>query len=296
MQIFHLGLHKTGTTSLQKNLFSKSQFLYHGPTSCLWKSNKHIRKEWYDFFMGQGAAPVTRNEHFIYSSEGTLLRCGGLSGAENVARQIAKNFSDPKVLITVREPSALLISAYFQSLPMRKYALGFLTHQEPAFHQSVRFMPFEEWWERLTDTSDISLAGLLEYNKLRASLETWLKPDQIVFLKLEALIERNPGYTNKLRQLGFDGEALEDFLLLPPENAGSSKELTRENPRIAKLGNRLAKSGLANTLGTILRTTGLMRTAEKIIYSGKGGARSRINNQVLDEIRIKFRQGYESIE
>lgn len=300
MQIFHLGLHKTGTTSLQKNLFYRSQFLYHGPSGHLWKSNKNIKYGWYDFFMGQRKAPLSGNEQFIYSSEGTLLRCGGMSGVENVARQIANNFSDPRVLITVREPSALLVSAYFQSLLMRRYAIGFDGPQKPVFQKSVRFIAFEEWWGLLTDASETSLAGLLDYIKLQATFEQWLKPHQIVFLKLEDLVGTtpvgDPGYTDTLRNLGFGEIELEGFLSMPPENTGFGKELQRARPLLSQMGKRLEALRIAGPIGKTLRATRLMRYVEKILYSGEACEKLKINHQLLNNIKNNYRVGFDVIK
>lgn len=291
MQILHLGLHKTGTTSLQKNLFQKNGVLYHGMHEPAWQSRK---KAWLDFFMGQDRAPLPGGENFIYSYEATLLRCGGLDAATGIARTIAGSFNNPTVLITVREPSALLVSAYFQSLRLRRSALGF-RNGRPVFQQSVRFMPFEAWWEHLIHEPGISLAGLLDYAQLRAAFETWLEPQQIVFLKLEELSGKSPGYADKLRKIGCAPAALDDFLSAPPENTGAGKKLQRERALWSWLGWRLAQRGLARPMGTALRATGLMRPAEKILYGGSVGAKRRIDERLLEEIKERFRPGFDSL-
>ncbi len=291
MQILHLGLHKTGTTSLQKNLFPLCKIPYQGMHSPDWQACKN---DWLDFFTGKDNSPLPSDTSFIYSYEATLLRSGGLESAGSVAQQIARSFSNPTVLITVREPSALLISAYFQSLRLRRSALGF-RNGEPVYRQSVRFMPFEEWWERLDGNTEISLAGLLDFERLRAEFESWLAPEQIVFLKLEALRDRNPAYLSKLRKIGCPAEALENFFSAPAENSGSDKKLLRERAALSRLGWQLTKPGLSYPLSLALRATGLMRPAEKIIYGGKAAAQKRISVRVLQGIQERYRPGYDAL-
>lgn len=293
MQIFHLGLHKTGTTSLQKNLFNKERHAYHGLHGAIWKL-KDARYKWLDFFMGHAAAPLPRDENFVYSFEATLLRCGGLSGIDIIAKQISKNFSNPRVLITVREPSALLASAYFQSLLVRQSSLGYKS-LKPIYKQSVRFMAFEEWWTRLISDPSISLAGLVDYAKVKTAFEQWLDPQQIVFLKLEALAGSDPSCVGKLRQLGFDKMAIEHFLAAPPENIGSSRKLQRERPLLAKFCRHLSEIGLAYPADITLRKLGLLKSAEKILYSGTANARQRINTQLLGDIKRKYHAGYDAL-
>lgn len=292
MQIFHLGLHKTGTTSLQRNLFSRSNIPYHGLHGPDWQT---LREPWLEFFRGMGVAPLPRDGSFIYSYEATLLRCGGLAGASMVARQIARNFSTPAVLVTVREPSALLVSAYFQSLRLRRSALGF-SNGKPAFRKPVRFMPFEEWWERLARERETSLAGLLDYNDLKSALGEWLQPHQILFLKLETLSARDQSYADRLSQLGFSQSALAGFLAAPPENTGSGKKLQKERLLLSRLGRQCDRLGIASPIGAMLRATGLIRPVEQLLYSGKAGGRSRIDTCLLEEIQAEFRPGFDLLD
>lgn len=292
MQIFHLGLHKTGTTTLQRNLFSKGNIPYHGLHGTDWQA---LREPWLEFFRGDGIAPVQRDSSLIYSYEATLLRCGGLAGASTVARQIARNFSNPAVVVTVREPSALLVSAYFQSLRLRRSALGF-SNGKPAFRKSVRFMPFEAWWERLARERETSLAGLLDYNGLKSALGEWLQPHQILFLKLETLSARDQSYADRLSQLGFSQSAIASFLAAPPENTGSGKKLQKERPLLSRLGRQCDRLGIASTIGAVLRATGLIRPAEQLLYSGKARGRSRIDACLLEEIQAEFRPGFDLLD
>lgn len=291
MQIFHLGLHKTGTTSLQKNLFATGKTPYHGLHGPSWDA---LRQPWLDFFNGKCPAPLSENTDFVYSYEATLLRCGGLSGIEQVARQIAMNFSNPKVLISIREPSALLVSAYFQSLRLRRSSLGF-RNQEPVFRRSVRFMYFEEWWDKLDGSKNISLAGLMDYPKVKAALAKWISPERIAFLKLEDMAKSAPTYYGKLIELGFEPAAVENFLHTPPENTGEDKKLQKELRLMFPLGRLLAGSGLSRPIGLALKSTGLFRPAEKVFYSGKALAKSKIDMQLLADIRDKYKTGFESL-
>lgn len=291
MQIFHLGLHKTGTTSLQKNLFAVGSLPYHGLHGPSWASE---RQPWMDFFAGKGPAPLPQSDDFVFSYEAALLRSGGLSGVDCVARQIATSFSAPRVLITVREPSSLLVSAYFQSLRLRRSAMGFRAG-EAVYRDSVRFLYFEEWWNKLAASPEISLAGLLDYPRLRAALEKWLGPEGVVFLKLEELAKRTPSCSQKLQHLGFAPDAIDAFLHAPPENTGADKKLQKEQPAMFAIGRRLAQAGMSRPLSLALRATGLMHPAEKLLYGGGFEAKSRIDPQLLAGIREKYRPGFESL-
>ena len=291
MQIFHLGLHKTGTTSLQKNLFAVCKATYHGQRGPAWESH---RQTWLDFFTGKHLAPLSWNDNFVFSYEGTLLRSSGMSGVECLARQIAENFGDAKILITVREPSALLVSAYFNSLRLRRSAMGF-RNGEPVFRESVRFMHFEEWWEKLRNSPEISLAGLLDYTGLRTALGKWLDPEKIFFLKLEEMADRSQSCSAKLLKLGFDQNAIDRLLHAPPENTGVDKKLQKERPFVFALGRKLAQGSMARPLTFALRASGLIRPAQKILYGGNYRARSGIDQKLLEDIRDEYRAAFESL-
>lgn len=291
MHIFHLGLHKTGTTSLQKNLFAVGKATYHGQRGPAWDSH---RQAWLDFFTGRHTAPLSWKDNFVFSYEGSLLRSGGMSGVERLARHIAENFGDAKILITVREPSALLVSAYFNSLRLRRSAMGF-RNGEPVFRESVRFMHFEEWWRKLRISPEISLAGLLDYSSLRTALEKWIDPEQVFFLKLEEMADRSQSYSAKLLKLGFDQGSIDRLLLAPPENTGVGKRLQKERPFVFALGRKLAQTGMARPLSFALRASGLIRPAEKILYGGNYRARSQIDQKLLDDIRDEYRAAFESL-
>lgn len=157
-------------------------------------------------------------------------------------------------------------------------------------------MPFEEWWKQLAGNSGSSLAGLLDYSRLRAEFASWLAPEQIVFLKLEELRDKNPAYLSKLQKIGCPPAALQNFLSAPAENTGSEKKLLRERAALSRLGWQLTKPGMMSyPLSLALRAAGLLRPAEKIIYGGRDTARKRISKGVLEDIREKFRPGFDSL-
>lgn len=204
-----------------------------------------------------------------------------MSGVECLARQIAENFGDAKILITVREPSTLLVSAYFNSLRLRRSAMGF-RNGEPVFREAVRFMHLEEWWEKLRNSPEISLAGLLDYPGLRTALGKWVDPEQVYFLKLEEMADRSQSCSAKLLKLGFDQDAIDRLLHAPPENTGVDKKLQKERPFAFALGRKLAQAGMARPLTFALRASGLIRPAQKILYGGNYRARSEIDQKLLN--------------
>lgn len=221
VQIIHLGFHKTGTTGLQRLVFANAGLPFYGPREI-------NRNGMLAFIAGQS---VPEFEHFrsqpcILSNEASLLRLGGLSQASNIAKAIALRFSDPVVLLTVREQVGLLQSAYFQSEGVRQRAIGFRSG-EPLHTTPTRFMSFARWWSLLSQTPERSLAGLLRYRELLQPFKEALPAARIVVLRLEWLRDSPQRYLSDLVNLGFPKQLCADFIAHPPVNPGSTSKLRR---------------------------------------------------------------------
>lgn len=211
MQIIHLGFHKTGTTGLQRRVFSKCGLPYYGIGS---PHNKD-RLEMLSFISG---ATVPHLEHLrsqpcILSDESGLLRFGGSEGLSSIAKSIAAGFSKPVLLLTTRDPVSLLRSAYCQSTGVRQRAIGFHNTTDPIFGGDTKELSFADWWSLLRTHENKSLCGLIRYGKTVEALSRELN---VVTLPLEWVVDQKR-YLETLESLGLQGDA---FIASPPVNVG----------------------------------------------------------------------------
>ncbi len=264
VQILHVGLHKTGTTFLQKNLFRQCEFNYHGlhgePD---WLSRREV---WFEFLVGNCDQPPEVCDRFIFSDESVLLRAGGIEGAELLGRRIGKAFENPKILITIRNPFELLESTYFQSLRVRCLAMGMETFRE--LHEcDVRFMQFEEWLGRMIASQQVSLMGLLNYQLLKRQLGVGVGIENVIMLPLEALKEQPGKYTTLLGAVGFNAEHVERLVNLPKENSTRQSRLRKERQSFSILGRKLSSSRYSLPIRGLTSLPGLRPMFERLLYS-----------------------------
>jgi hypothetical protein len=279
MKLFHIGLHKTGTTSLQRNLFRCAGLPYFGVDGeGDWISD---RVSWLRYLLaGEGELP-TREASFVFSEEGLLLRAG-MQGAGALARRIA-SVDDACVLVTVREPSALLKSAYYQSLSLRGSALGYLGAHRSFPPPTTRFQGFPEWWVRQKDTPDISLAGLLHYKQLYEQISAALGKERVCFLPIEWLRDSPRRYARTLASLGFPQHPIDDFLLSPPQNTNEGKELKHLRPIAFRVFER-SRMPRTHWLERLARKQVLGPAVVKWMYSGAAESAGAPSPELFAEI------------
>ena len=268
MQLFHLGFSKTGTKSLQRNLFIRCPREYFGNCTAAFNYGGSLRAQWNRFLCGAADRSLSalRNTDFIFSQEGTFLLCGGMRNVERIAQTIATVFKDPRILLTTREPARLLASAYFQSLRLRRIALGF-RDSLPLRRKSVQFVGFREWWNLLKENEDVSYAGLLDYPRVVAALAKYIDRKRITVLPLEWMKSDQPKYVNALRDLGFDERQVADFLAAPPENAGANKLLRRPLRGFApSVGGLLVGCGFGDALERTTRSRSPLSSLTSFLF------------------------------
>jgi hypothetical protein len=291
--VVHVGLHKTATTSLQLNLFKNSARPYFGlHCSPGWETE---RLEWFPALMSGGFPPPQAGDGpFVFSDESILLRAGGLEGVTTLATSIRDRFSNPRVLVTARKPSLLLVSTYFQSLRVRRIAIGFRNGQAIC-QDSLRFADFANWWVLAKVNYQNSIAGLVDYAELLSRLRGVLGTDGVEVLPVEWINSAPDKYTNGLRRLGFTDEEATNFLGTSAENTRDSKSLDRARPWLYAAGKRLATTTTGERFSNMLPgpAKGL---AERLIYSARrtnepvGGPEPSLLASIDSEYDASWRQ------
>lgn len=292
--VVHVGLHKTATTSLQMNLFrrgARPYFGLHGDPA--WEK---ARRAWFPALMSGGEIPgQARGQPFVFSDESVLLRAGGLEGAEGLARSIRGSMPGARLVVTVRKPSALLVSTYFQSLRVRRIAIGFRDGR--AIHpSSLRFADFGEWWALAQAHRERSIAGLIDYPELLSRLRRVLGEQAVEVLPVEWIRHRPEQYAATLGRLGFGDGEVAAFLSAPAENTRASKSLDRARPWPYAAGRWLTSVAPPGVPGQWL-PGGVKRLLEVALYSAPRSAGSVGGPQasLLAEIDARYRDGWEQV-
>ena len=268
--VLHVGLHKTATTSLQMNLFRRSgrpYFGLHGAPG--WET---ARRAWFPALMSGGDLPAhAAGKPFVFSDESILLRAGGLAGATALATSIRDRLPNARLVLTVRKPSALLVSTYFQSLRVRRIAIGFRDGRalQPS---SLRFTDFGQWWALAQAHRERSVAGLIDYPELLGRLRAVLGQDAVEVLAVEWIRQAPERYAAALGRLGFADAEVASFLSAPAENTRASKSLDRARPWAFAAGRRLASADPQGKFGQWLPGPA-KALLERALYSAPRAAR-----------------------
>lgn len=292
--VVHVGLHKTATTSLQLNLFrhgARPYFGLHGAPA--WET---ARRAWFPALMGGGDVPAhAAGNSFVFSDESILLRAGGLAGATALATSIRDSMPNAKLVLTVRKPSALLVSTYFQSLRVRRIAIGFRDGR--AVHaSSLRFADFGQWWALAEANRERSIAGLIDYPELLGRLRRVLGEDAVEVLAMEWIRQAPDRYAAALDRLGFADGEVASFLSAPAENTRASKSLDRVRPWAFAAGRWFASADPNGKIGQWL--PGPARSIiERLIYSApkSGSPTGGPELSLLAEIDETYRSGWEQV-
>jgi hypothetical protein len=288
MQIIHLGFWKAANTSLRQRVFRDANMRFLGagsvtleaPTSEKFENDQVLR-----LVRGETIPELEcwRSRPCILSHAGGLVRSGGLAGLDAVAQAISKGFSDPVLVLTVRDQEKLLTSTYFQSLNVRRQALGLRNGR--GRQQNPRFMSFSTWWRAMVAREDCSLAGLLRYRSLIKRLERSLPRERIVLLPLEWITQDPARYKQELLRLGLPVSSVDTFLTSPPLNTGSSKKLRKERPFLRVVGQIMAKTG---ALRAVERRREIHHLIKNKLYSGAVQSTPRGLDTVRDDIRLYY--------
>jgi hypothetical protein len=288
MQIIHLGFWKAANTSLRRRVFRDANmpFLGAGSVSSEAATSEEFEPDQVLRLVRGETVPELecwRSQPCILSHAGGLVRSGGLAGLDAVAKAISNGFSDPVLVLTVRDQERLLTSTYFQSLNVRRRALGLRNGRER--QQNPRFMSFSTWWRAMVAREDYSLAGLLRYRSLIKRLERSLPRERIVLLPLEWITQDPARYKQELLRLGLPVSSVDTFLTSPPLNTGSSKKLRKERPSLRVVGQILATMG---ALRAVERRREIHHFIKNKLYSGAVQSTPRGLDTVRDDIRCYY--------
>jgi len=218
-QVLHLGHFKTGSTGLQRLVFRRGPLPYHGIND---GGPPEAVQAWIEDLRQGRLGAAWKSQDFVYSNESGLLRLGGRQELDTIGRCLVEQFSDPHVVLTVREPANLLASAYVQSLRVRRQATGDFSGRS-----AYRFLTFDQWWRVLVKHEGCSLAGLLDYGATVTALHRCLGPTRVTVLPLEMTTTDPERYRAAVVRLGFPAVAVTEFLTRPPLNSTADRLLRR---------------------------------------------------------------------
>lgn len=281
MQIFHLGFHKTATSSLQCNIF-RYENNYYGlhQFGTDWLS---VRDDWFSLISTANARIISlprKDEDFIFSDESTLLRLGGLKTIENSLQGILDHYPEARFLLSIRKQSELLLSTYFQSLYLRENAVGF-SDLKKINQRSLRFTSFDDWWSILLENKESSLCGLLSYKTILKKFRRFVDESRIILLPFELLLDNPLSYKNILSNLGNNTEDFANKFQSKILNSGDGKKLKKMSPFFQKISSNLDNSNFLALLRKYLTNENSKRIVEKIIYSGHTMARDEFANTLI---------------
>jgi hypothetical protein len=183
----HVGLHKTGTTFLQEEIFSKLNNVnyIHQPRTFLQKDiYSNIPKVRVSFFQPEKTlGDTTEFEPSISSDKINIISRESLSGAPSVgyidgdvrytiADRIKKYYPDSKIIVGLREKKSWLNSSYGQ------------------YVKSGGTYSYNDWFEKVFDDKYLDFDGYINY------LEKLF--DDVYVYKLEELKSNPKGFVKKL--------------------------------------------------------------------------------------------------
>jgi hypothetical protein len=290
MQIIHLGFWKAANTSLRQMVFRYSDKRYVGAGSVTSQESVATEAAELDQVLrlvrGETVPELDclRSQPCILSHAGGLLRFGGLAGLDAVAKSIANGFSDPILVLTVRDQERLLTSTYLQSLNVRQRAIGLRRNEKRP--PSTRFMSFPKWWRAMVDREDCSLAGLIRYKTLIKRLEKSLPRERIALLPLDWISQHPDRYKQELLRLGMPTNSIDNLLTGRPLNIGSTKKLRKERPTLRVVGQSLESIG---ALRLVRSRPEVYKLLKKKLYSGAVQSAPRGLDGVRDDIRLYYR-------
>lgn len=189
-EIVHLGLPKTGSTSLQKIWESDDRIELHLKRRELQTYKWYSRKENTNHVFGKSLR--------IHSDETFLRTVNNNVKNEILFERINKSIKNPKILLVIREPKSLLISRYRYGVLKGNISVG-----------------FEKWLQSEDGTDFI---GLCNFSNLYKSLTHHFDRSKIKILCFEDL---------KADYLTFYNDVYEYLELSSPENLTNLHENTK---------------------------------------------------------------------
>ena len=212
MTLLHIGLPKTGTTSLQLNLFDRHPEIFlignrdlqnHGAASY----SPVMTERLLDPIRNQDSLDYVQAEVGAARDE-LLARCGDdqrvvvsdefltvtfdpkwrLTDRRLVAERLATTFPDACVLITIRSQLSMLGSVYGQVARGGKERHG-------------RLPPFPEWVRRELCSTTTGVMSMLAYDRLHHLYADVFGPERVTVLAFEDLVASSDGFARTVCEL-----------------------------------------------------------------------------------------------
>jgi len=230
----HVGLHKTGTTFLQEEIFSKLKNVnyIHQPRTFLQKDiYSKVPKVRVSFFKPDKTLDdIPEFEPNLSSDKINIISRESLSGAPSVgyidgdvrytiADRIKKNYPDSKIIVGLREKNSWLYSSYGQ------------------YVRSGGTFSYNDWFEKVFDHKYLDFDGYIDY------LEELF--DDVYVYKLEELKSNTKVFVNNL--CDFIGVNIPKYELRVHNKGFDEKQM-----KLARFLNKFYRSRL-NPRGIIFR-------------------------------------------
>lgn len=216
--IIHIGVGKTGTTTLQSNVFNKLKNV-----SCLGRPN-HLDNVYKDFIYGvrlaedyefqqytQAFTERVKNAEYntvIISDENLAFDV-----ASHVARRLKILFPDAHILITIRNQETALISRYSG----HEYFL-----KGTPVDSRVKFISFDEFFDFHIKNHSTGYFRHVKYDDLTKSYASHFGGDRIHLLLFEEMVSNPEAFCEKLSVLTrIEKSILTDLLISNPKQRKS---------------------------------------------------------------------------
>ena len=296
MVIFHIGMPRAGSTTLQRGLFSDTT-IFHGFGV---DESREPNRPWRDYGLGtptttpiqaldafrmilQDRVEKSDGKRFVISDEEFLSRHTRLVDQEAFARRIAHIDEDPHVLIVIREQSAILISRYRQLKPWKAWATvgAGITQSVPKRDQPRQFgaMPrFDRWVAMGLASGPLTSFSNLDYDTIHRIYSAELGSDRVHVVLFEELKYDLPTFARRLGEaMNLDSHVISDRLAGKAYNvSGGRKSWNRvRSPFIDRSGRSL---GWAN----VVRLLSHRRTG--------GGFAPRFTDDMLETLKERYGQ------
>lgn len=287
---FHIGLPRTGTTTLQNYVFNKDVFEQV-------KESKQEKGFWREVGIGNAIfcddvknklaikkieqlteRAENNNKRLIISDEGITSVNTRLIDQSTFARRMKAISSHPKVIITIRKQEDLLVSRYRQLKAIKLWSTLGVPWINPKINlsktnhlsQMKKIISFNDWLLFGLNTYEKHCFSNLCFYKLYRSYADIIGSENVFVLIYEELKENPDKYAQSLGKiLDVDHKWIAEQLKNPPKNQSKDKLTVK----------RVLKSEEKGGLGVINYIKLLSHSVAK-----KGGFNPKLNHKQLDLI------------
>ncbi len=292
---FHVGLPKTGTTTLQYYVFYNS--VYFLQMESVKNKNKHkndflrkyglgntnnysddiLDKEIKEKMFNLHEHAVKSGKIFVYSDESITGKLTNISFQKTNAEIIKSISQYPQVIMTIREQTSTLISRYRGLSPLKIWSSVCCDNRDNTKKMNIkarRRMPsFTDWLSCIFKTYHSNYFSNLLYYSLYKSYADILGAENVHILVFEELKQNPIKYAESLAGiLGIDSEWMHNQLIMPHKNKAEDK--------LRKRIFKLARNGGLGPLNTLRLSCHAL--------SGRGGFNPEVNEKQREQIRAIY--------